>query len=168
MAKIKIRNVLFNILAIVTVIAVAVIAVCVFTGTKGYAVTSDSMADKYVRGDAVFSKPVDFDDLKIGDIVTVKVGNSGYFTHRIVDIDKNARTVTTKGDANTSDDPMPSDEKSIVGRVWFSIPFIGYLSIVFMGKSSVYLLIVLVLIAAGFIAANTILQKRKQEVTANE
>ena len=117
---------------------------------------------------AVFSKPVDFDDLKIGDIVTVKVGNSGYFTHRIVDIDKNARTVTTKGDANTSDDPMPSDEKSIVGRVWFSIPFIGYLSIVFMGKSSVYLLIVLVLIAAGFIAANTILQKRKQEVTANE
>ena len=50
MAKIKIRNVLFNILAIVTVIAVAVIAVCVFTGTKGYAVTSDSMADKYVCG----------------------------------------------------------------------------------------------------------------------
>ena len=168
MAKIKVRNVLFNILVIITVIAVAAVAFNLITGTKCYAVTSDSMADRLVRGDAVFSKPVSFDELKEGDIVTVRVGNAGYFTHRIVDIDTKARTVTTRGDANAADDPMPAEENRIVGRMIFSVPFLGYLSIAFMGMSGYKALIILVIIAAVLIAATTILQKKKSRGDSNE
>lgn len=159
MKKLKLRNILFNILAILTVIAVGAVAFSLVTGNKGYAVTSDSMADSFVRGDAVFSKPVSFDDLRVGDVITVKVGNSGYFTHRIVDIDTDKRTVTTKGDANDAEDPMPTKENQIVGKVSFSVPFLGYLSILFMGKSYIGFLIVLVIAAAALIAANIILRK---------
>ena len=163
MAKIKVRNVLFNFLAIITVIAVGVVGFNLITGTKCYAVTSDSMADRLVRGDAVFSKPVSFDELKAGDIITVKVGNAGYFTHRIVDIDKKARKVTTRGDANAVDDPMPAEENRIVGRMLFSVPFLGYLSIAFAGMSGYKALIILVIIAAVLISATAILQKKKSK-----
>lgn len=162
MAKIKVRNVLFNILAVVTAISVVFVLFNVVTGTKGYAVTSDSMADRLVRGDAVFSKAVSFEELKAGDIITVRVGEAGFFTHRIVEIDSEKRTVTTKGDANDSNDPMDTKESDIVGRMWYSIPYIGYLSIIFSGKSSIKLLIALVVIAAVLIALNTVISKSKK------
>ena len=168
MAKIKAKNIFFNILVIVTVIAVAVVAFNLITGTKCYAVTSDSMSDRLVRGDAVFSKPVDFEDLQVGDIITVKVGKAGYFTHRIVDIDSNAKTVTTRGDANAADDPMPTEEKQIVGRMIFSVPFLGYPSILFAGFSVYKILIILVLVAAILMAVNTILTKKKARGDSDE
>ena len=162
MTKIKVRNVLFNILAIVTAIAVVFVLFNIFTGTKGYAVTSDSMADKLVRGDAVFSKAVSFEELKEGDIITVRVGEAGFFTHRIVKINSEERTVTTKGDANDADDPMDTKESDIVGKMRYSVPYIGYLSIIFSGKSSVKALIILVVIAVVLIALNSILSKSKK------
>lgn len=163
MTKIKVRNVLFNILAIVTAIAVVFIAVNLITGTKGYAVTSNSMSDSFNRGDVVFSKRVSFDDLNKGDVITVKVNNSGYFTHRIVDIDAEKRTVTTKGDANSSVDPMPTNAEMIVGRMVYSLPFLGYISILFNSSShTTVLLIILVLTAAALIAVNTVVSKKKK------
>lgn len=163
MAKIKVRNILFNILAIITVIAVLFVGFNMITGTKGYAVTSNSMADRFNRGDIVFSRKVDFDELKTGDVITVRVNDSGYFTHRIVDIDSEKRTVTTKGDANSSVDPMPTEAEKIAGRMVYSIPFLGYISIV-LGNSSQtnILLIILIITAAILIAANTIVSKKQK------
>lgn len=162
MAKIRVKNVFFNIFAIVTVIAVGFVCFTFVTHTRGYAVTSNSMADRLNVGDAVFSRPVSFDELKPGDIVTVKVGNSGYFTHRVVDIDIDNRTVTTKGDANDVNDPQPTEAKCIVGRMWFSVPYLGYLSILFTGASHTTVLIILVIIASALIAVNSLLNKRNK------
>lgn len=162
MGRIKVRNVLFNILVIITAIAVIFVMFTIVTGTKGYAVTSNSMADRLVRGDAVFSKAVSFDELREGDIVTVRVGDKGYFTHRIVGIDSEKRTVTTKGDANDSNDPMDTEEKNIVGRMWFSVPYIGYISILTSGTPSTTVLIVLVFIAAALIAVNTAISRKRE------
>ena len=153
---------MFNVLAIVTAIAVGFVLFNVITGTKGYAVTSDSMAEKLVRGDAVFSKAVSFDELKEGDIITVRVGEAGFFTHRIVEIDSGKRTVTTKGDANDSNDPMDTKESDIVGKVWYSVPYIGYLSIIFNGKSSIKAVIILAVIAVALIALNSVISKSKK------
>lgn len=160
MAKIKVRNVLFNILAIVTVIAVLFVGFNLLTGAKGYAVTSDSMADTLNRGDAVFSRAVSFEELKEGDIITVRVGKTGYFTHRITDIDSDKKTVTTRGDANAANDPMQTEADRIVGKMWYSVPFIGYLSILFAGARSTTVLIILVIVAAALIGVNTILSKK--------
>lgn len=162
MARIKVRNVLFNILTIVTVLAVGFIGFNLIFGAKGYAVTSNSMAGKLVRGDAVFSRRVSFDELREGDIVTVKVGEKGFFTHRIVDIDVENRSITTKGDANEADDPMPTEEARIVGRMWYSVPFLGYAAIVFDGVSSTKALIVLAIVAVALVAINIIIEKTKK------
>ena len=162
MAKIRVGNVLFNVLAIVTAIAVAFVAFNMICGAKGYAVLSDSMADTLKRGDVVFSRGVSFDDLQVGDVVTIKVGSKGYFTHRITDIDYDNRTLTTRGDANASDDPDESAESMVAGKMWYSIPILGFVSIAFSGMSTVKGLIILAIIAIGLMAVNMILNRVKK------
>lgn len=160
--KIRLGNVLFIMLVIMTVISVAFVGFNVISGAKGYAVTSDSMKDTINMGDVVFVKPVSFDELEVGDIITVtSTGEKFNFTHRIVGIDRQARTVTTRGDANNSDDPMPTEAERIVGKVWYSVPLLGYIAIVFSGGLTSTTLIILALVAVALIAVNTILTKKK-------
>ena len=159
--KINFKNVLFNILAIVTVIAVGFVGFNLLSGAKGYAVTSPSMKDTLNVGDAVFVKPVDFDDLQVGDIVTVASSDEGkFFTHRVVAIDKTAKTITTRGDANGVDDPMPTEAQRIVGRVWYSVPLIGFFAFIpAIGNSRYTGLIIFALVAVVLVCANSVLQK---------
>ena len=162
--KIRIRNVLFNFLAIVTVVAVLFIGINLVSGAKGYAVTSNSMADTLERGDIVFVRNISFDELKPGDVVTVKsTGGKYHFTHRVVEIDKEKRTITTRGDANNSDDPMPSEEERIVGKMWYKVPLLGYLSIFFLNFSRTAGLIALASVAVALVAINTVAIKIKSK-----
>ena len=162
--KLRIRNVLFTFLAILTLIAVVFIGFNLVSGAKGYAVTSPSMQDTLVRGDIVFVKETSFDELKVGDVVTVRSTDGKYFfTHRVVGIDAENRTVTTKGDANNSDDPMPSEEERIVGKMWYKIPLLGYLSIFFLNFSKSTGLIILAVVAVALVAINSALIKIKSE-----
>ena len=72
----------------------------------------------------------------------------------------NDRTVTTRGDANGADDPMPTEADRIVGRMWYSVPFLGYLTMVLnFSMSRDIWLIVDVLIAVVLILVNTVLPK---------
>lgn len=145
---------------IVTVIAVAFVGFNVISGAKGYAVTSDSMKDTINIGDIVFVKPVSFEELEVGDIITVtSTGERFNFTHRIVGIDRQARTVTTRGDANNSDDPMPTEAERIVGRVWYSVPLLGYLAISFSDDLRTTTIIILAFGAVGTVLGNTLLTK---------
>lgn len=163
MAKIKFTNILFNFLAILTILAVGFTLFNIFSGAKAYAVTSESMNPTLKRGDAVFSKTVEFENLKVGDIVTVRVGkNEGYFTHRIVAIDKDKQSVKTKGDNNNSVDPMDTEAERIVGKMWYSMPLLGFPSLIFSGVSLVKILIILVVIACAIIALNIIIEKKQK------
>lgn len=157
----KIRNIFFNILAIVTVLAVGFVGFNLLSGAKGYAVTSDSMKDTLSRGDVVFVKPVTFDELQVGDVITVTSSDGErFFTHRVVEINKTDRTVTTRGDANGANDPMPTEEERIVGRMWYSVPLLGHLSgILHLNIPRNVGLIIEVMIAVVLVLANTILPK---------
>jgi signal peptidase I len=156
MSKLKIGNILFNIAAIITLILFAFVIFNIATGTKGYAVTSRSMATTLERGDIVFSRKVSFDELKVGDIITVGSTETGeYFTHRIVEINEDSKTVTTKGDNNTENDPMDTSAERIVGRMWYSIPLLGYITIGFGTISQTNGLIILAVIAVVLVVINT-------------
>ena len=72
-----------------------------------FTVMSGSMQPTLNVDDNIIVKKAD--NYKIGDIVTYKDGTK-YITHRIVDINNNE--ITTRGDANTIDDP-PFDKKNI-------------------------------------------------------
>lgn len=162
--KIRIRNVLFNFLAIVTVAAVAFIGVNLIAGAKGYAVTSNSMAETLRRGDVVIVRQVSFEELMPGDVVTVRSsGDKFHFTHRIVEIDKESRTITTRGDANNADDPMPTQAERIVGKMWYKIPLVGYLSIFFLNFSKTAGLIALAIVAVSLVVMNSVIIKLKSK-----
>lgn len=162
--KIRIRNVLFNFFAIVTVAAVAFIGVNLIAGAKGYAVTSNSMAQTLRRGDVVFVRQVSFEELAPGDVVTVRsTGDKFHFTHRIVEIDKESRTITTRGDANNADDPMPTQAERIVGKMWYKVPLLGYLSIFFLNFSKTAGLIALVFVAVSLVVINSVIIKLKSK-----
>jgi len=96
------------------------------------AVQSGSMEPVIKTGSIVIVRPVPQSDYyKIGDIITFKETNKTRtsITHRIYDIkvSEGKPSYITKGDANNSPDRREITEKEVIGKVLFSVPYIGYL-----------------------------------------
>lgn len=125
-------------------------------GAKGYSVASNSMKPKLNKGDVVFVKETPFEELKTGDIVTVsfKVNDGTTYTHRIVSIDYDKKEIYTAGDATGLTDRESATADQIKGKVWFSIPLLGYLSLLLtdMNYAATVAIIVLVVMAISFVA----------------
>ena len=72
-------------------------------------------------GDVIIVKKVPADQIKIGDIVTVKVGTdaNALITHRVVGFqtEDGEKMLILKGDANKVQDGLPISEARVVGRV---------------------------------------------------
>ncbi len=150
----RILKIIKNTLTILLCILFSIVAFMTLTGAKGYSVASNSMSPELRRGYVVFVKDIPFEDLKEGDIVTVgfKTGD-GTYTHRIVSIDYDKREIRTAGDNTGSIDTESANEFQILGKVWFSIPLLGYLSL--MMTNSTYVaavaLFVLLIMVVGFV-----------------
>ena len=105
----KAGGILFAVFVAITLLLAFFVGFLLLTGTKAFAVESNSMSPVINKGDAVFVRSVAARDLRENDIISVKTNdNSGVFTHRIVKIDTENSLVFTKGDANQSRDPKPA------------------------------------------------------------
>jgi len=98
-------------------------------GTRMFVVKSGSMEPKIHTGSVVIVQSGT--DYKVGDVITFKIPNSkDTVTHRIVvikpDVKKNI-FYQVKGDANKTPDPDLVASNMVVGKVSFSIPYLGYL-----------------------------------------
>ena len=120
------------------VIAVIVVAGFGLFPTAIVAVASDSMKGEFNRGDMVVMKNLTTqqatEDLKIGDIIQFKEG-SIYVIHRIIEVqnDHNGeRQYITKGDNNQRADDNPVSPDDIVGVARYTIPYLGFPSVLFM------------------------------------
>ncbi len=94
---------------------------------KVMTVLSGSMTPAIKMGGVVAVKPAD--DYKIGQVITFyRTGVKSPITHRISDIkvEGGEPVYITKGDANNAPDIEEVKKKDIVGKVLFSIPYIGY------------------------------------------
>lgn len=112
--------------AIAFVIILAVGGGAIF-GVTPYYVQSGSMEPAmHVGSLALVKKGVDPSSLEEGDIVAFGIVGGETVTHRVVENDRVARELTTKGDANEAADPSPVDYGSVVGRCLVSIPLVGY------------------------------------------
>lgn len=93
-------------------------------------ITSQSMWPTLKRGDLVFVARAEPRGVKKGRIIVYRLGES-FIIHRVVDID--AKTVTTKGDANPEVD-SPVARSDIVGIIPVlrkrpvKIPYLGHIS----------------------------------------
>lgn len=125
----KILNQLFKVfsgIVIAVIVIYMAIAAPILLGYRPMVVLSGSMRPTYPVGGITYYQECTLDELEAGDPVTFRAGTS-LVTHRIVSVDEKTRTLVTKGDNNTSEDPSPVEETEIVGKAAdFAVPFAGY------------------------------------------
>lgn len=125
----KICNILTTIIMIMLATLAALLIVPSLLGYKSLAVLSGSMEPKYPVGSIVYAKEVDPTLLQVGDVVSYSIGGETLVTHRVFKIDTQQQQITTKGDANDTEDLNPVSYSAIVGKVNFQVPYLGYISI---------------------------------------
>jgi signal peptidase len=111
--------------AVVAIIAILLVLVRIL-GLNVLSVESGSMSPLYPVNSLVIVKGVDASTIEVGDVVTYVLNSDGVLvTHRVVDIDNEKETFTTKGDANKSNDPAPVLWGNVVGKVIIGFPKLG-------------------------------------------
>ena len=116
-------------------IAVAVILLYIpitvpkLLGYESYGITSGSMAPAINTGTLVFARATEPETLKTGDVIVYSTyGEGDFVTHRVQENDIDYRMLITKGDANATEDLSPISYDSVIGKVEFHIPLLGYIA----------------------------------------
>lgn len=164
----RIKDWAYAILKALALALVAVIVIMLFSGYKFMIVVSGSMEPKIPVGSLVIVTPCDYEDLQLGDIVTMNAG--GYnLTHRIVGkFDaKNKDDVTkylepgdegyeeeyywiTKGDANDQPDGILNDD--VVGKVYESHAFTWIGLAVRYIRANIQMVIIMFILIVAFVS----------------
>jgi len=127
----KILKIIYYIFGgLIALLAILLVASTVpITGNiKFMIVQSGSMEPAIKTGSIVVVKSID--EYSIGDVITFqRAGEKVSVTHRIVETrEVNGVTIyETQGDANNVSDREGVVKKEIIGKVWFSIPYLGYI-----------------------------------------
>ncbi|MDD4830554.1 MAG: signal peptidase I [Candidatus Pacebacteria bacterium] len=125
------KKIFSDILAVFFVLVILLLVASLFPipgNVKLFTVLSGSMEPAIRTGSVVAIKPAN--EYGIGDIITFgEISRTSVpTTHRIKDIkiDNGKTLYITKGDANNAEDQSPVSKESISGKVFFTIPFLGY------------------------------------------
>lgn len=122
-----------GILILVLGIGALAIVIPQLTGSTALTVMTSSMEPGLPPGTMVVVKPTPVNEIKPGDVVTYQLnsGDPTLITHRVTPqlktVDGEYQFIT-KGDNNPSADPDPVMEVQVRGTVWYSIPYIGWVS----------------------------------------
>jgi signal peptidase len=123
---------IWNIVTTVVVCVVALLALLLvgarILGLQTYVVLSGSMEPDYPTGSLIYVREVDRFEVQPKDVITFMINETTVATHRVVAVDGENRTFTTKGDANRTADAAPVHFNNLVGKPVFSIPFLGYVA----------------------------------------
>ena len=128
-------------------------------------VQSGSMEPALPVGSVVVVKPVDPNKLQKNEIIWFKLSGPQSITHRIIDITDEG--FITKGDANKAPDNFILEKKDVIGRVVFTIPYLGYLN--HFVKTPLGFILFMILPATIIIAEKirTIINYRKDKNTSS-
>lgn len=126
---------------ILGVIAALLVAVVIprFAGATPYAVLTGSMRPDYPPGALVVTRPAPEPDINEGDVITYQLesGKATVVTHRVVRRSTNLKgdvLFDTQGDANEVVDAKPVKPVQIKGKLWYSVPYLGYANTIITGK----------------------------------
>lgn len=125
----QVWNTITTILVSLMVLLAALLWGFKLLGMDVFVVQSGSMEPAYHVGSLVYVKPVDAAQLETGDVITFELGGGVRGTHRIIEVlDENGTLAfRTKGDNNDNADYNPVLPEDIVGKVKFTIPYLGFL-----------------------------------------
>ncbi|WP_313810723.1 signal peptidase I [Glutamicibacter sp.] len=130
-------------LFVVVLLIAVMIVVPKIGGAATYTVLTGSMRPTYPPGEFIVVKPVPFDQIQSGDVVTYQLesGKPAVVTHRVVGIDvkvDGSKRLIARGDANNVDD-APVQSEQVRGRLWYSLPWLGYLNSALTGQQRTWL-----------------------------
>ena len=159
-------------LVILAVAAALILAVLLprLTGATPYTVLTGSMRPNFPPGTLIVAKPIHSDDVRVGDVVTIQLqsGEASYVTHRVVEVTtelSGERRFRTKGDANDAADSELRRSEQIRGKLWYSVPYLGYVNNLLTGKqrqAAVYAVAAALLIYAGYMFISSIREPRSK------
>lgn len=163
-----IENIAFIIFMIIMSILIFITAQSRFTGQEPsllghrlYIVNSGSMSPTIKVDSMIIVKESNAKEIVKGDIITYYGHNQdSRVTHRVVEIENNGETFITRGDANESNDPLPLEGEKLIGKVVFTIPFIGS---IFRFLSTDLGLALLITVAIAWIVFPKILSKENEK-----
>ena len=123
----RVADVALTVGALLGLLTAAWLGYAHLTGATVVVLETGSMAPSMPQGTAAVVVPVAADQLRVGDVVTVRRDDASPFvTHRVVDIapvedDPQRRSLTLQGDANTTPDLFPSEVEQAL-RTTYSVP----------------------------------------------
>lgn len=113
--------------AYAVIVAALLLAAPILLGYRPVVVLSGSMEPAYPVGSIIYYKQTPFEALDKGDAITFAIGEQSLATHRIVSVDRAAKTFVTKGDANPAQDAEPVPYDRVRGKAsGFALPYAGY------------------------------------------
>ena len=120
-------------LCLAALAALILVVIPMATGSQTYSVLTSSMAPKYAPGTFLVVKPIPFNELSVGDIITYQIdsGAPAVISHRITSVstEQSGETVyTTKGDNNDVDDALPVRQVQIKGKLFYAVPYVGFVA----------------------------------------
>ena len=127
----KMTDIFFKVLTYAFYIAIAVVAIFLLAsmvpvaGIKTFIVQSGSMEPAISTGSVVVVKSSD--TYHVGDVITFgpRSKTKSPTTHRIVEVKEDGNFVT-RGDANNAEDMRTVSRFEVIGKVLFSVPYVGY------------------------------------------
>ncbi|MET1044221.1 MAG: signal peptidase I [Microbacteriaceae bacterium] len=162
--------------ALMLALAAVVIVVPAMTGSVPLTVLTSSMEPTLPPGTLIVVRPVEVTDIRIGDAITYQIesGKPEVVTHRVVSITSSSdggKTFTTQGDNNDAPDARPVLPEQVQGRVWYSVPWLGYVNSAVNGENRAWIVPVIaggLFLYAGFMVASSIAEAVKQRRARKE
>lgn len=160
----RLINIVSSIVLLILVLIIAVIFAPKLFHIEPMVVVSGSMEPSYMKGSLLYVKEdigdVETGDVETGDAITF-YRNGELVTHRVVGINTDEKTYTTKGDANQVNDVQPVAWSDVVGLPVLDIPWLGYPAAFFGTVQGKFVFIALLIVFTGI----TVLTEKKMEKT---
>ena len=117
----------------VSAVAILVIVAPMLVHGQPLTVLTNSMSPQLPPGTLIVIKPTPIDEIRVGDVLTYQVesGKPAVISHRVVERIINLEgqtTFITRGDNNDAVDPSPIEEIQIKGKLWYAIPYLGWIN----------------------------------------
>ena len=155
------------IVAVIAIVAAGLVGLRL-AGFRTFTVMSGSMEPEYPVGAMIYVQPVDYTELKVGDVISyIANGENTIVTHRIaeIEVDKGDASVLrfkTKGDMNETADARLVHYKNVLGKPAVVIPLVGYVAYNIQQPPGVYVALVAgTLLLAWTFMPGTLEERRK-------
>lgn len=162
----KIYNLISNLAFGIFMFFVVLLVGTRLVGFTPYAVLSGSMEPKYPVGSLIYVRGIEIENVDVGDAVTFTLADgTTVVTHEVVEVAEENTILYTKGMANTARDVTPVTENNLVGKAYFCIPLMGYITSVVTSPPWIYIVVALIVIwfLATYIAETAKKKKAEQE-----